>query len=84
MPKLEVIKSPYRLVITPIYRYILDAEKKFADRKIALIIPTLVEARWYQRMLHNNRAKLLTALLLLRGNRRIVIINVPWYLDEEF
>ncbi len=84
IPKLEVIKSPYRLVITPIYRYILDTEKKYNDRKIALIIPTLVEAHWHQRMLHNNRAKLLTALLLLRGNRRIVVINVPWYLDEEY
>ena len=84
IPKLEVIKSPYRLVITPIYKYILDTEKKYNDRKIALIIPTLVEAHWHQRMLHNNRAKLLTALLLLRGNRRIVVINVPWYLDEEY
>ncbi|HYA88845.1 MAG TPA: APC family permease [Nitrospirota bacterium] len=84
IPKLEVIKSPYRLVITPIYKYILDMEKKLSDRKIALIIPTLVEAHWFQRMLHNNRAKLITALLLLRGNRRIVVINVPWYLDEEY
>ncbi len=84
IPRLEVIKSPYRLVITPIYKYILDTEKKYTDRKIALIIPTLVEAHWYQRILHNNRAKLLTALLFLRGNRRIVVINVPWYLDEEY
>src|SRR6202142_660636 len=38
IPRLEVIKSPYRFVITPIYRYILDMERTYHDRKIALII----------------------------------------------
>jgi len=28
------------------------------------------------------RATWLKAALLLKGNRRIVIINVPWYLDD--
>jgi hypothetical protein len=30
--------------------------------------------------LHNNRAEVLKALLLLRGNQRIVIVNIPTYL----
>ena len=45
------------------------------------MIPELVSRRWYHYFLHNQRGKLLAALLLVKGDRRIVIINVPWYLD---
>jgi hypothetical protein len=57
-------------------------ERRNPDRQIAVVVPNLVERRWYQRFLHNQRGELLTALLLLNGNRRIVIVNVPWYLGE--
>jgi hypothetical protein len=30
--------------------------------------------------LHNQRAQMLKLLLLLRGNQRIIVINIPWYL----
>ena len=45
-------------------------------------LPELVTTRWYQFLLHNHRSTVLQTLLLLRGNRRIVVINVPWYLPE--
>jgi hypothetical protein len=31
--------------------------------------------------LHNKRAAVLKSLLLLKGNQRIIVINVPWYLE---
>jgi hypothetical protein len=31
---------------------------------------------------HNKRAAMLKALLLVRGDEDIVVINVPWYLAE--
>jgi hypothetical protein len=40
----------------------------------------LVEPRWDHYFLHNQRTELLSGLLLLKGDRRIVIVNVPWYL----
>jgi hypothetical protein len=46
-----------------------------------VLIPELVEARWYHNLLHNKRAGTLKALLLLRGDENIVVINVPWYLS---
>ncbi len=79
-PDLVLLKSPYRYVIKPVLDYILDLEKSHPDRQIAVVMPNLVERRWYQRFLHNQRGELLTALLLLKGNQRIVIVNVPWYL----
>src|SRR5437660_5427101 len=47
-----------------------------------LLIPELVERHWYHNLLHNKRASVLKALLLLKGNQRIVVINVPWYLTS--
>jgi len=48
------------------------------DRIIAALVPELVEAKWYNYFLHNQRARILAARLLAQGNRRIVILNVPW------
>ena len=79
-PELAVVPSPYRFVLTPILNYTLDLERRNPDRIIAVVIPELVESRWYHYLLHNQRASFLKALLLLKGNGRIVVINVPWYL----
>jgi len=81
-PELVVLRSPYRYVLAPILKYILELERKHSDRQIAVIVPNLVERRWYQHFMHNQTGELLTTLLLLKGNQRIVIINVPWYLNE--
>ena len=79
-PDLVVLPSPYRLVLRPILDYVMKAEKEHPDRQIAIIVPELVERHWYHYPLHNQRAELLKALILLHGSDRIVLINVPWYL----
>jgi amino acid transporter len=80
-PKLVTLPSPYRLVLRPILEYVLETEKSAPGRQIAVIVPELVEKHWYHYPLHNQRAELLKALLLLHGSRRIVLINVPWYIE---
>jgi amino acid transporter len=82
-PELVVVHSPYRFVIHPILEHVLAMERRLTDRMVAVVIPELVERRWYYYFLHNQRGKLLAALLLVRGDRRIVIVNVPWYLDGK-
>jgi amino acid transporter len=81
VPKLVVLKSPYRFVLNPILDFILELERKHPDRQIAVLIPELVERHWYQYFLHNQRAQWLKAMLLVKGNQRIVVVNVPWYLN---
>jgi amino acid transporter len=81
MPQLKLLKSPYRFVISPIVDFVLKLEEQNPGRQIAVIIPELIEKHWYHNFLHNRRATWLKASLLLRGNQRIVIINVPWYLE---
>ncbi len=83
VPKLEVLPSPYRFVIIPIVQYILDLSTKHPDRTIVVVIPELVEDRWYEYFLHNQRARLLEWVLLVRGNERIFTVVAPWYVGER-
>jgi amino acid transporter len=80
---LVILKSPYRKVITPILNYIWELEAKNPQNMIAVLIPQLVESRWYYSLLHNRRAAILRTLLMLKGRNRILIINVPWNLEKE-
>jgi amino acid transporter len=82
IPKLVVLNSPYRFIINPVLDYVLELEEKNPDREIAVLVPELVVQRWYHYLLHNQRAAWLKALLLLKGNQRIIVIDVPWYLSS--
>jgi hypothetical protein len=81
-PELVVLPSPYRLVLNPILNYVLEAERTTPDRQVAVILPELVQRRWFHHLLHNKRAAILKTMLLVKGNARIVVINVPWYLTD--
>ena len=81
LPHLVAIASPYRHVFNPLFDYVMDMKSRHGDRQIAVLVPELVARRWYHHLLHNKRAALLKALLLLRGDEDIVVINVPWYLS---
>jgi len=80
VPALILVSSPYRFVLMPLVEHILQVEHDHPDRQIAVLIPELVVKHWWQTPLHNQRAQLLKLLLLLRGNQRIIVINIPWYL----
>ncbi len=83
VPRLTVLKSPFRFVVQPIIDHVLEIERKNPDRTIAVLLPELVERQWYQYFLHNQRARILAASLLTQGTHRIVIVNVPWYLPKR-
>jgi hypothetical protein len=80
VPELILVSSPYRFVVTPLVEYILRVERDHPDRQIAVLVPELVVKHWWQTPLHNQRAQLLKLLLLVSGNPRITVINIPWYL----
>ncbi|HEY0784269.1 MAG TPA: APC family permease [Acidobacteriaceae bacterium] len=80
VPELVRLQSPFRYVLLPIVDHVLNQADQFADRPIAVIVPELVVKHWYDNLLHNQRANLLKLLLLVRGNDRILVINIPWYL----
>jgi amino acid transporter len=83
VPNLEVLQSPYRYVLQPVVDYVLEAEKSCEGRKVCVLVPELVVLHWWENLLHNRRADLLKVILLLRGSGRIIVINVPWYLERR-
>jgi amino acid transporter len=83
VPKLEILQSPYRYVLAPVIDYILNAERESDFHKVCVLVPELVVRHWWENLLHNRRADLLKVVLLMRGNRRIIVINIPWYLEEK-
>ncbi len=82
-PELHVLPSPYRFIIIPIVQFILDLSKKYPDRTIIVVIPELVEDKWYEYFLHNQRGRLLEWALLARGNERVFAVTAPWYVGER-
>jgi hypothetical protein len=82
-PSLVMLPSPYRSVVQPILDYVLKVEREHPNRMVAVVIPELVERRSRHYFLHNQRGELLAALLLVKGDRRIVTVNVPWRLERE-
>jgi amino acid transporter len=80
VPELVLLPSPFRYVLGPLVEHILKVERDHPERQIAVLVPELVVKHWWQNLLHNQRAQLLKLILLVRGNQRIIVINIPWYL----
>jgi amino acid transporter len=81
-PRLAVLRSEYRQLFAPLLGFVTELEKQHPDRQIAVIVPELVELRWYHYLLHNHAASIIKALLLYRGGPQIVIVSTPWYLRD--
>ena len=82
-PVLVTHRSPYRYILQPLVDYVIELSIENESRRVLVLVPELVVRHWWQNLLHNQRANLLKVLLLVRGNRNIVVINMPWYLDRE-
>ncbi len=79
VPELVQLHSPYRLVVTPIVNYVKQLAAQNPERRIITVIPELVERRWYEWLLHTQRAEILKGRLLMEGDDRISVLNIPWY-----
>jgi amino acid transporter len=82
-PELRILPSPYRFVIIPVVQFVLDISRQNPGRSIVVVIPELVEDRWYEYFLHNQRGRLLEWVLLARGNERIFTVSAPWYVRHQ-
>jgi len=82
VPQLHILSSPYRFIIIPIIQFVLELSEKHPDRRIVVVIPELVEDKWYEYFLHNQRGRLLEWMLLARGNERIFTVSAPWYVGK--
>jgi hypothetical protein len=81
-PQLVLLEAHYRRIQAPLLKFVAATEEDNRDRVIAVLIPQVVKEHWWQYLLHGHRARRLRAALLRYGGSRIVVINVPWYLEE--
>jgi len=82
-PQMHILPSPYRFVIIPVVQFVLDLSRKNPGRNVVVVIPELVEDRWYEYFLHNQRGRMLEWVLLARGNERIFTVSAPWYVGKQ-
>ncbi|RYZ39686.1 MAG: APC family permease [Myxococcaceae bacterium] len=79
-PPLVHVSSPYRALVWPLLDYLDSLLAESPGRTVAIVLPELLEARWYRAMLYGRRSELMRSALLLSGERRLVVVSVPWYL----
>lgn len=82
-PELVTLDSPYRFVVNPIVEYVLQVARENPKKRVIAMVPELVEDRWHNYFLHSQRSTVLKGILLVKGNNRISVLNVPWYLGEN-
>jgi amino acid transporter len=78
--KLVVLPSPYRSLMEPLLEYIQQIGTAQPNDYITIILPEFVPARWWQHLLHNQRALLIKGALLFRPNT--VVTSVPFHLSK--
>jgi amino acid transporter len=83
IPRLVVLKSPYRYILQPLVDYVQSLCPADEAQRVCVLVPELVVRHWWENLMHNRRADLLKVMLLVHGNRNVVVINIPWYLDRE-
>ena len=78
-PELRIEPSPYRSLLGPLLRQILAWRSDQPERPIAVVLPQLVEARWWEALLHTHRERRLRRALL-RDAPDVMVVAVPWQL----
>ncbi len=77
---LEVVVSPYRSTVAPLANYIAALHRQRPDVTLTLVVPEIVVAKPWQRILHNRIAVRLRASLI--AYEGIVITTVPFHLPS--
>lgn len=77
---LVVLPSPYRSILGSLLDYIEEILEKEPESWVTVVIPEILPARWWQNILHNQRALMLKAALLFKD--RVILTDVPFHLTR--
>jgi hypothetical protein len=77
---LVVLPSPYRSVLEPLVDYIQRARAQRPCSYVTIVLPEFVPARWWQHLLHNQRALLMKGALLFEPDT--IVTSVPFHLAK--
>lgn len=80
-PRLIVVSSPYRSVLAPLLRTVEELRRAHPGRPIAVVLPYLVEARWWEMLLHTHRERRVRRALQRHCGPDVATLIVPWNLE---
>jgi len=78
--QLTVVPCPYRSVLRSLLDHVEELLEKNQDYWVTVVIPEILPARWWQNILHNQRALGLKAALLFKD--RVILTDVPFNLKR--
>jgi hypothetical protein len=82
-PELVLLHSPFREFYEPLICHVQSLVRDNPRRYVAVVVPELIDRRWYHLFVRSHRPTLLKGLLLRRGGPRVIVINTPWYLRDD-
>ena len=75
---LVILPSPYRSFLQPLLDYIEKVREENPGAWVTVVLGEVVPARWWENLLHNQRALLIKAALLFKF--RVIVTDVPYHL----
>lgn len=75
---LVILPSPYRSFMTPLLDYIEEVRQQSRGGWVTVALPEVLPARWWENLLHNQRALLIKAAVLFKP--RVIVTDVPYHL----
>ena len=75
---LVILPSPYRSFLQPLLDYIEKVRQENPGGWVTVVLGEVVPARWWENLLHNQRALLIKAALLFKF--RVIVTDVPYHL----
>ena len=75
---LVILPSPYRSFLQPLLDYIEKVREENPGSWVTVVLGEVVPARWWENLLHNQRALLIKAALLFKF--RVIVTDVPYHL----
>ena len=75
---LVILSSPYRTFLGPLLKYIESVRQEHPGGWVTVVLAEVIPAKWWQNLLHNQRALLIKAALLFKF--RVIVIDVPYHL----
>ena len=81
-PRLVLLEAPYRRIAESLLQVARATGKDHPGRLLAVLIPEVMKEHWWQYVLHTHRAWHIRSQLLRYGGSSIVVISIPWHLEE--
>jgi len=69
--------------VAPLLRAIEGVDGRSPGRTVFIVLPEIVEGRWWGYLMHTHRERRLRSRLLRHGGPNVAVIGVPWQLEPS-